>query len=148
MREWGWTNPVLVDEEGTLIAGHGRVLAALRLGFTDVPVMTARGWTKAQIEAYRIADNKLAINAGWDTGLLRLELADLKELGFDLALTGFAEFEVANMFDRTTGLTDPDDVPAPPEHPVTQPGDLWLLGAMVKCPKCGKATPLAQAIRK
>ena len=77
IREFGFTIPVLVDEQGTLIAGHGRVLAAHQLGVTDVPTMVARGWTPAQIQAYRLADNKLALNAGWDPELLRLELGEL-----------------------------------------------------------------------
>ena len=77
IREWGWTMPVLVDEHGTLIAGHGRVLAAQQLGITDVPTMVARGWTQAQIQAYRVTDNQLALNAGWDRELLGLELGEL-----------------------------------------------------------------------
>jgi hypothetical protein len=129
IREFGFTNPVLVDEEGTLIAGHGRVLGAQQLGITDVPTMVARGWTQAQIQAYRLADNKLALNAGWDPELLRLELGELKLSGFDLSLTGFADLELKDiMADRNGGLTDPDDAPAAPEHPVSRTGDLWLLG--------------------
>ena len=120
---------MLVDEEGTLIAGHGRVLGAHQLGIADVPTMVARGWTQAQIQAYRLADNKLALNAGWDPELLRLELGELKLGGFDLTLTGFGDLELKDiMADRTAGLTDPDDAPAVPEHPVSQTGDLWLLG--------------------
>ena len=97
VREWGWTTPVLVDEQGTIIAGHGRVLAAQRLGLEDVPVMVARGWSEAQRRAYVIADNKLADNAGWDEALLRIEVADLATLGFDLPLLGFPEDELANL---------------------------------------------------
>src|ERR1700720_2187101 len=109
IREFGFTNPVLVDEEGTLIAGHGRVLGAQQLGITDVPTMVARGWTQAQIQAYRVADNKLALNAGWDPELLRLELGELKLSGFDLSLTGFGDLELKDiMAERTEGLTDPD----------------------------------------
>jgi ParB-like chromosome segregation protein Spo0J len=129
IREWGWTVPVLVDEQGTLIAGHGRVLAAQQLGITDVPTMVARGWTPAQIQAYRLTDNQLALNAGWDRELLGLELGELKLGGFDLALTGFGELELGDLLaDRTAGLTDPDDAPEAPEHPVSRTGDLWLLG--------------------
>jgi len=97
IREWGWTIPILVDEAGMIIAGHGRVLAAGRLGLGDVPVMVARGWTEAQKRAYLIADNKLALNADWDTALLRLEAADLSAMGFDFGLTGFTLAELAGM---------------------------------------------------
>jgi ParB-like chromosome segregation protein Spo0J len=149
IREFGFTVPVLVDEQGTLIAGHGRVLAAQQLGITDVPTMVAREWTPAQIQAYRLADNKLALNAGWDPELLRLEVGELKLSGFDLSLTGFGDLELKDiMADRTQGLTDPDDAPGVPEHPVSQTGDLWLLGAKVTCPKCRKATPLERAVRR
>jgi ParB-like nuclease family protein len=130
IREWGWTMPVLVGEDGGLIAGHGRVLAARQLGLAEIPVMVAQGWTEAQRRrAYRLADNQLALNAGWDPELLRLELGELKLEGFVLALTGFGDIELAGILaDRTEGLTDPDDAPAVPEHPVSQPGDLWILG--------------------
>jgi ParB-like chromosome segregation protein Spo0J len=140
---------VRADEEGTLIAGHGRVLGAHQLGITDVPTMVARGWTQAQIQAYRLADNKLALNAGWDPELLRLELGELQLSGFDLSLTGFGALELKDiMAERTGGLTDPDDVPEIPEHPVSQTGDLWLLGAKVTCPKCRKTSPLERAIKR
>lgn len=88
IREWGWTVPLLVDTEGGIIAGHGRLMAAQRLSMTQVPVMVADGWTDAQKRAYVLADNKLTLNGGWDNELLSLELADLQEAGFDLALTG------------------------------------------------------------
>jgi hypothetical protein len=131
IREFGFTVPVLVDEAGTLIAGHGRVLAAHQLSITDVPTMVARGWTQAQIQAYRLADNQLALNAGWDRELLGLdlELGELKLGGFDLALTGFGELELGDLFaDRTQGLTDPDDAPAAPEHPVSRRATCVCLG--------------------
>ena len=128
--EWGWTVPVLVDEGGGIIAGHGRVLAAQRLGLAEVPVMVATGWTEAQRRAYVLADNKLALNAGWDTDLLKLELSDLKEVGADLDLIGFsdAELEVLLAPAGTQGLTDPDETPEPPVDPVSGPGDVWQLG--------------------
>jgi ParB-like chromosome segregation protein Spo0J len=85
IREWGWTVPVLVDENGTIIAGHGRVMAARQLGLAEVPVMIAKGWSEAQCRAYVLADNKLAENAGWDKALLALEVNDLKSLGFQNA---------------------------------------------------------------
>src|SRR4051812_4319538 len=120
MREWGWTNPVLADEAGGVIAGAGRILAARQLGYAEVPVMVARGWSDAQKRAYVIADNQLALNAGWDKELLGLELGELKLGGFDLELTGFGELELGDLLaDRTQGLTDPDDAPALPEHPVS-----------------------------
>src|SRR5215212_11694520 len=89
IREWGWTVPVLVDEVGTIIAGHGRVLAAQRLAIAEVPVMVARGWSESQRRAYIIADNAIPLNAGWDFAKLKIELADLDVAGFDLDLVGF-----------------------------------------------------------
>lgn len=97
VQEWGWTTPVLVDEAGQIIAGHGRVLAAQKLGLTEVPVMVARGWSEAQKRAYVLADNKLALNAGWDLDLLRGELDGLNLDGFDLALTGFDAAELGKL---------------------------------------------------
>jgi ParB-like chromosome segregation protein Spo0J len=147
MKEWGWTNPVLADEAGGLISGHGRVLAARQLGIAEVPVMVARGWTEAQKRAYVIADNKLALNAGWDDDLLRFELGELQLGGFDLSLTGFGDLELKDILaGRTEGLTDPDDAPPVPEHPVTRTGDLWLLGAKVTCRHCRKV-PAVYALR-
>lgn len=129
IREFGWTIPVLVDEAGTLIAGHGRVMAAKKLGISDVPVMVAEGWSEAQRKAYVLADNKLALNAGWDNELLRVELEGLKELDFDISLTGFSGDELVSILaGKTEGLTDPDEVPEPPAEPVTVLGDVWLLG--------------------
>src|SRR5882724_10382441 len=130
IREWGWTNPVLVAEDGTIIAGHGRVLAAQKLGITKVPVMVATGWTEAQRRAYTIADNKLTLNGGWDQELLGLEIGELELLGFDLDLIGFSEDErIAPAAQFTEGLTDPDEVPDLPSEPVARAGDLWVLGA-------------------
>lgn len=129
IREWGWTNPVLVDEGSGIIAGHGRVLAAQKLGVLDVPVMVARGWTEAQRRAYVLADNKLALNAGWDPDMLRLELGDLLVEGFDLALAGFGVDELSSLLaPPTQGLTDPDNVPEPQAEVVSALGDVWLLG--------------------
>jgi ParB family transcriptional regulator, chromosome partitioning protein len=95
MREWGWTNPVLVDEEGMIIAGHCRIMAARTLGLTEVPTMTAVGWSDAQKRAYVIADNRLAENAGWDPAMLRVELDDLANVEFRLELLGFSEGELS-----------------------------------------------------
>ena len=130
IREWGWTNPVLVAEDGTIIAGHGRVLAARKLRITDVPVMVAAGWTEAQKRAYTIADNKLTLNGGWDQEVLAVEFGEMEVLGFDLDLVGFTEDERAALAARMNeGLTDPDAVPDLPINAVTKPGDLWVLGA-------------------
>lgn len=129
IREWGWTTPVLVDTEGGIIAGHGRVLAARQLGLADVPVMVAAGWSEAQRRAYVLADNKLALNAGWDAALLGAELKGIGDLGFDVALTGFSADEFAALtVEQNEGLTDPDDVPEPQADAVSMAGDVWLLG--------------------
>jgi DNA modification methylase len=129
IREWGWTNPVLVDEDGGLIAGHGRLLAARKLGLTQIPTMVAKGWSEAQKKAYVIADNKLALNAGWDLELLAVELGDLQGFDFDLMLTGFSDDELSKLLaEKTEGNTDPDEIPEAPIDPVAKPGDVWLLG--------------------
>ena len=129
IREFGWTNPVLIDAEGGVIAGHGRLLAARKLGMTEVPTLELGHLSPSQRRAYILADNRLALSAGWDDDLLRLELGELQADGFDLALTGFDMDEIAGILaEPTTGLTDPDDVPAAPEVPVSHPGDVWLLG--------------------
>ena len=129
MKEWGWTNPILIDETGSIIAGHGRVLAARKLGYTEAPVMVAEGWTQAQKAAYIIADNKLALNAGWDVDMLKLELGELESEGFALELTGFSADELKNLLiEETVGLTDEDAVPDVPETPVTVLGDVWIMG--------------------
>ena len=129
IREWGWTVPVLVDEVSNIIAGHGCVLAAQKLGLADVPVMVAAGWSEAQKRAYVIADNKLAENAGWDEGILRLELGDLQLDEFDLRLTGFSGDELKELFSPgNAGLVDPEDTPELPQDPVSRPGDLWICG--------------------
>lgn len=91
IKEWGWTTPVLVDEDGEIIAGHGRVMAARKLGIEEVPTMTATGWTKAQKQAYVLADNQIPLNAKWDDNMLALELNDLEEMNFDLSLLGWGE---------------------------------------------------------
>jgi DNA modification methylase len=130
IKEWGFTNPILIDEENTIIAGHGRLMGARKLGLTEVPVIIAKGWSEPQKRAYVIADNQLALNAGWDMDLLRLEVSDLDALDFNLDLMGFG----AELLDKllapegTDGLTDPDEVPETPSDPVTRPGDVWVLG--------------------
>jgi DNA modification methylase len=148
IQEWGWTVPVLVDEAGTIIAGHGRVLAAQRLGFADVPVMIARGWSEAKRRAYVLADNKLTLNGGWDEAMLRAELADLAGMGADLSLTGFSDEELAALAaEQGAGLTDPDEVPETPAAPVSRVGDVWQLGRhRLVCGDCTDAAAVARAL--
>jgi DNA modification methylase len=147
VREFGWTVPILVDDANGIIAGHGRVLAARKLGLERVPVIELAQMTEAQKRAYVLADNQLALNAGWDEELLRLELIDLSELGFDLGLIGFAEGELERLLagDGRTGLTEDDDAPALPERAITKPGDLWILGEHRLL--CGDATVLGDVER-
>ena len=125
--EWGWTNPVLIEPDGGIIAGHGRVLAAQKLGMEKIPTITIAGLTDQQRRALVIADNKLAMNAGWDDDVLRAELGDLKLAGFDLELTGFGDIELTGLFPPERGA-EPDDVPEPEAVAVSRLGDVWLLG--------------------
>ena len=129
IREFGFTNPVLVDGQRGVIAGHGRLLAARKLGMTEVPTLELSHLSPAQRRAYVLADNRLALSAGWDEDLLRVELGELLAEGFDLALTGFEPLEIQGFLaEPTTGLTDPDEVPTVPEVPTSKLGDVWLLG--------------------
>lgn len=131
IREFGFLNPIIVDGENGIIAGHGRVMAAQKLGLAELPCIEASHLTDAQRKAYIIADNKLALNAGWDDELLRIELYELGEMGFDLELTGFSLDEIEELQvdpDPEEGLTDEDAVPDVPDEPVTKLGDVWLLG--------------------
>src|SRR6516165_6062739 len=130
LREFGWRQPIVVDEEGVIIVGHTRYKAALKLGLEEVPVHVAVGMSKAQAKAYRIADNQTATMSVWDDDKLPLELAQLQQMDFDLNLTGFSADELLRLLgsEENEGLTDPDAVPEPPDEPITQPGDLWLLG--------------------
>ena len=130
IKEFGFTNPVLIDETGSIIAGHGRVMAARKLAITEVPSIRLTHLTEAQKKAYVIADNKLALNAGWDDEMLAVELTDLKDMGFDLDLTGFSTDEIEALLAPvgTEGLTDEDAVPEVPEAPVTVLGNVWLMG--------------------
>ncbi len=131
IRTFGWTTPVLVDGDNGVIAGHGRLLAARKLGQGSVPVIELSGLSEADKRAYILADNKLALNAGWDEDLLAAEVADLDALGVDLGLAGFAEAEVGSLLDRFhtgTGMSFADDAPPLPDEPVTRAGDVWLLG--------------------
>ena len=129
IKEWGWTMPILIDAHGGIIAGHGRVMAAQKLGISEAPCMVADGWTEAQRKAYVIADNQLALNAGWDTDLRKVEMQELDALDFDLTLLGFNVDEIGDILaEPTEGLTDEDAVPEAPAVPVTVDGDVWVLG--------------------
>ncbi len=130
LREFGFSQPIVVDGEGVVIVGHTRLKAAQKLGLAQVPVHVAEGLTAAQAAAYRIADNRSASIAEWDMELLPLELGDLKEMNFDLGLLGWAPDELSEIMapPGNAGLTDPDDVPEPPDAATTQTGDLWVLG--------------------
>jgi DNA modification methylase len=147
IKEFGWTNPVLVDGTNGIIAGRGRVLAARKLGLERVPVIELAHMSEAQKRAYVLADNQLALNAGWDEALLRLELTDLEALGFDLGLIGFAEGELERLLagEDKVGLTEDDEAPALSEQAVTKPGDLWVLGNHRVL--CGDATVLGDVER-
>src|SRR6202011_119580 len=129
IRKWGWTTPVLVDEEGNLLAGHGRIAAAPRAGVTSIPVIVARGWSEEEKRAYRLADNQLAARASWDFEQLRNELQELGFAGFALGSIGFEPDQLETVLAGfgTSGLTDPDSVPEVPDQPVTRPGDVWVL---------------------
>lgn len=109
IKEWGWTMPILIDEAGGIIAGHGRVMAARSLGHKDVPVVVASGWSETKKRAYVIADNKLALNAGWDNEMLSLELQELQDVGFDLDLLGFDPSEM-NAASVDYSVLDGEDV--------------------------------------
>ena len=148
IQEFGWRQPIVVDRNGVIICGHVRWRAAQKLGLTMVPVHVAINLTPAQVRAYRLMDNRSHEETTWDEDLLGLELLDLKELGFDLDLTGFNLHEIDELLARTggnNGLTDPDAVPEIPENPVSLPGDLWVLSDHHLL--CGDATSRAAGER-
>jgi ParB-like chromosome segregation protein Spo0J len=127
--EFGWLNPVLIDDAGNVIAGHGRLLAARSLGLGTVPVIRASHLTPAQVRAYRLADNRLAELSGWHEELLVAELAALRDEDVDLGLLGFDDAEIDRLLagsDEEAGSAD--EAPEPPSDPVTRPGDLWICG--------------------
>ena len=130
IREFGFRQPIVVDEDGVIIIGHTRLKAAKSLGLSEVPVHVARGLSPEQVKALRIADNKTAEIAEWNLELLPIELAELQGMDFDLGLLGFDQDELAKLLDPDgqQGLCDPDEIPAPPDEAITQPGDLWILG--------------------
>lgn len=139
IREFGFINPVVTDGRNGIVAGHGRVLAASKLGLKEIPCVEASHLTEAQKRAYVIADNRMALDAGWDAEMLKVELGELQGLDFDLALTGFDPGEIDTFLaDKTEGLTDPDAVPETPARAVTVPGDVWILGRHRL--RCGDST--------
>ena len=138
IREYGFTNPVLVDGENGIIAGHGRVMAARQLGMSKIPVIELAHLTEAQKKAYILADNKLAEQAGWDKDLLAIEVADLTALGVDLTGIGFDATEIDALLGRTEPDPREDEVPEPPITPVSRPGDLWVMNGQRLL--CGDAT--------
>jgi len=142
IKEFGWTNPILVDGDNGIIAGHGRLMAARKLGHKEVPTIELKDLTEAQKKAYIIADNRLALNAGWDNEMLKLEFDQLAELGFDLSLTGFTLDEIADLAPLMIeeGLTDEDAAPGLPEEPITKVGDIYQLGRHRLM--CGDSTSL------
>ncbi len=132
IQRFGFTNPVLAASDGGVIAGHGRLMAARQLGLAEVPVVLLDHLSEEERRAYVLADNQLALNAGWDQDLLRAELGELSELGFDLSLIGFSDEELAELLPEVEELppkdADEDATPEPPDDPVSKPGDVWLLG--------------------
>jgi len=130
IKEFGWTNPILIDGENTIIAGHGRLLAARKLGLDEVPAIILDHLSKAQQRALVIADNQLALNAGWDIDMLKAEIEDLNLENFDISLLGFDDKFLDGLLEPepTEGLTDEDAVPEVPAIPVTVEGDVWVLG--------------------
>lgn len=130
LKEFGWRQPIVVDSDGVIICGHTRWKAAKQLGLEKAPVHVAMDLTPEQIKAYRIADNQSANLSSWNLDLLPLEIVALQELEFDLNLLGFSSDELTQLLgdEPTDGLTDPDDIPAPPDEATTQPSDLWILG--------------------
>ena len=145
IKEFGWQQPIVVDKENVIIAGHTRLLAAQKLGIKDVPVHVA-DLSETQAKAYRLADNRLSEDADWDIEMLGLEIRELDDLGFELDLTGFDNTELANLLiDPDLGESDEDAVPEPPEEPISKPGDLWILGEHRLL--CGDSTNLEDVER-
>src|SRR3954464_2148513 len=130
IRAFGFTNPILVGDEGDVVAGHGRLAAARKLGLVEVPVIALRGLSETQRRQLVLADNRIALNAGWDFEMLQLELRDLAALGGNLSTLGFTEHELAKVMQPgSTGLTDENEIPELAKNAVTMPGDIWCLGS-------------------
>jgi DNA modification methylase len=147
IRAFGFSNPILVGEGADIVAGHGRLAAARKLGLTEAPVIVLRGLSDAQRRQLVLADNRIALNAGWDTEMLSLELADLSTIGIDLSILGFSSKELAAALSSGAGgLTDENEVPAAADVAVSKPGDIWQLGPhRVACGDCTDAN-LVQAL--
>src|SRR6266487_4668994 len=146
IRAFGFSNPVLVGEDGDIIAGHGRLAAARQLGLTEVPVIVLSGLTDLQRRQLMLADNRISMNAGWDLEMLHLELKDLAVLGADLAVLGFTDQELAQALKPAgaTGLTGEDEVPELSERAVTTVGDIWCAGShRIACGDCTDAAVVA-----
>jgi DNA modification methylase len=141
IREFGFRQPIVVDEQGIIVAGHTRYKAALKLGLDKVPVHVARGLTRAQVKAYRLADNQTASLAQWNDDLLSRELRALQQIEFNLDITGFSSEDLLRLLNGPpAGLIDPDYIPEPPDKAQTQPGDRWILGRHhLLCADSGKA---------
>jgi len=147
IRRFGFTNPVLVDASRTIVAGHARVLAARRLGLEKVPCISLDKLSPEDVRAYVVADNQLALRSGWDEELLLVELKGLKDLGYDVTLTGFESKEIDELLAATKrlGRTDEDDIPAPPKRALVQSGEIWCLGPHRLL--CGDSTVAADVAR-
>ena len=144
IREFGWTNPILTDGDKGVIAGHGRLAAARKLELTEVPVIELGHLSPEQKKAYILADNRIALNSGWDEELLKLELQELQGVDFDLDLLGFGDDEIERLLNGDQvggGLTEDDAIPEAPVDPVSRPGDLWILGSHRLL--CGDSTMLS-----
>ncbi len=150
IREFGFRQPIVVDEDGVIVCGHTRFKAAQKLGLDEVPVHVVRGLSPEQVRAYRLADNATRDLSEWDYELLPIELGALSDAGYDLGLIGFPKDELAGLMDTgelKEGLTDPDQVPEPPDEAITKAGDLWLLGEhRLLCGDAGKAEDVDQLL--
>lgn len=149
IREFGFANPVLIDSQNGIIAGHGRVLASRKLGLEEVPCIRLPHLSEAQKKAFILADNRLALNAGWDEELLKIEISSLEDIGFNLDVLGFTDDELANFLAKLNeeGNTDPDEVPETPAQSVTVSGDIWLLGNhRVMCGDSTSATEITKLL--
>jgi ParB-like chromosome segregation protein Spo0J len=149
IQEFGFRQPIVIDAQGTIIVGHTRYKAALKLGLTHVPVHVAHELTPEQAQAYRIADNQTASIATWDDDKLIQELLALKSSDFDLSLTGFADEEITRLLNVEPDLIgDPDDIPEPPDEAITQPRDLWLFDPYFECDTCHKTFAYEQGLAR